>query len=237
LWWSICAGKQAAHAFFQKASEGGAVAQGEAGGRDGFADADLDVAGQDAGVAGRKDVAGAGDGHRDGLGAGGDGEPGRALLERAEGAVAAAAAFGKNQNRERMFAKQAGGLVQALDGGAHGAAVDGEVAGAAQVPADEGHAEQLPLGEEPEGHGHGVEHDGRVGQREVVGDDDVAAARREAAGAGDADARAEDGQHGAGPQAVEAGLPGAGGRPRGGGDSERDENRGDDAGGRDGPQP
>jgi hypothetical protein len=112
-------------------------------------------------------------------------EPEAALLERLERAVARARAFGEEEGRDAA-AEEPRRALQAGDGLGRRAAVDGDVAGAPEVPAEEGNQEDLALGRDAQLRGQVAEHDGDVHPALVRREEDVRLARAQMLGAVDA---------------------------------------------------
>ncbi len=124
-----------------------------------------------------------------------------------------AAAFGKEDQRQAVLerfdtAKQAG------DGRAAGFGVDGDLAGAVEVPADEGDLPERLLGEDAELEGQLGEEDGRVVVAEMVGGVDGGVAGVQVLAADEFDGREADQQEGVGPGARDGVLLAAGFVPK-----------------------
>ena len=144
------------------------VAGGEAGGEDGVANDDGDGAGVEVvGVDGEKLVGSDEcDGNEGDLSF--DGHVGAAGEEGMGAAVGGAASFGKEDEGKAVFE----GLDSAVEAGygcAGAGLVDGDLAGAVEVPADEGDLPETLFGEDAELKGEFGEEDGGIEVAEMVG--------------------------------------------------------------------
>ncbi len=123
--------------------------------------------------------------------------------------VGGATSFGEEDQRQAGF-ESGDAAVEAGDGRAGAGLVDGDLAGAVEVPADERGLPEGQLGEDAELEGQLGEEDGRVVVAEVVGGVDGDLVEAELFGADELDRREADEQQDAGPDAGDGVLLAAG---------------------------